>query len=85
MDNTEENKYHFAREIIFNLRSTRAISDKVYLYWVDKLIEDEKISKNTVDLADVNKCTCKYDCKNCGDKNVKPVSMGSTCCPTCFC
>ena len=38
----EENKYHFAREIIFNLRVCKAISEKVYLHWVDKLIKDEK-------------------------------------------
>ena len=56
MDSTEENKYHFAREIIFNLRSCHAISEKVYLHWIDKLIKDEKASKNTVDLADVSKC-----------------------------
>ena len=46
---TEENKYWFAREIIFNLRACRAISEKVYLHWIDKLIEDEKqavINKN---------------------------------------
>ena len=52
MDSTEENKYHFAREIIFNLRSCHAISEKVYLHWIDKLIKDEKASKNTVGLAD---------------------------------
>jgi hypothetical protein len=38
----EESKYHFAREIIFELRACKAISDKVYLHWIDKLIKDEK-------------------------------------------
>lgn len=38
-----ENKYHFAREVLFNLRSCYAISDTVYLHWIDKLISDEKL------------------------------------------
>ena len=46
----EENKYHFAREIIFNLRACQAITDKVYLHWIDKLIEDEKQAKNNESL-----------------------------------
>jgi len=43
-----ENKYHFAREVIFNLRSCGAISDKVYLHWIDKLIKDEKEYKKKI-------------------------------------
>ena len=50
----EENKYQFAREIIFNLRACRAITDKVYLHWVDKLIEDENQAKNNESLHDVS-------------------------------
>ena len=50
----EENKYHFAREIIFNLKACRAITDKVYLHWVDKLIEDENQAKNNESLHDVS-------------------------------
>jgi hypothetical protein len=38
----EENKYHFAREVIFNLRSCHAISYEVYLHWIDKLNNDER-------------------------------------------
>jgi len=52
----EENKYHFAREIIFNLRSCHAITDKVYLHWIDKLIEDEKQAKNNESLHLVSHC-----------------------------
>lgn len=39
----KQNKYHFAREIIFNLRSCHAINERVYLHWIDKLIKDEDI------------------------------------------
>ncbi len=46
MIKNEENKYHFAREIIFNLRACKAISAKVYLHWIDKLIYDENQDKN---------------------------------------
>jgi hypothetical protein len=38
----EENKYYFAREIIYQLRVARAIKPNVYLHWIDKLIKDEK-------------------------------------------
>ena len=38
---TDKNKYHFAREIIFELRACRAISEKVYLHWIYKLTKDE--------------------------------------------
>ncbi len=62
MDNAKENKYHFAREVIYNLRSCHAISNAVYLHWIDKLIKDEKESKNTVDLADITcKCVTKIN------------------------
>ena len=39
-----ENKYHFGREIIYNLRSCHAISNEVYLHWIDKLIKEEKLN-----------------------------------------
>jgi len=39
---TEESKYHFAREVIFNLRSCQAISEAVYMHWIDKLLKDEE-------------------------------------------
>ena len=42
----ENNKYHFAREIIFNLRSCQAISQNLYSHWIDKLIKDEKESED---------------------------------------
>lgn len=38
----EENKYYFAREIIITLRACKAINEKVYLHWLDKLNKDEK-------------------------------------------
>ena len=41
-----ENKYHFAREILFTLKSNQSITETAYLYWIDKLIQDEKIFKN---------------------------------------
>ena len=37
-----------------------------------------------LDTSSVRECTCIYDCDNCGELNVKPISMGSTCCPRCF-
>lgn len=40
-----ENKYHFAREILFTLRVNRSINETAYLHWIDKLIQDEKIFK----------------------------------------
>ena len=41
-DRVIENKYHFAREVIYELRTCHAITEKVYLHWLDKLIEDER-------------------------------------------
>ena len=38
----EENKYHFAREIISELRTNYSIENKVYLYWIDKLIKEKQ-------------------------------------------
>lgn len=69
----EENKYHFAREIIFNLRACKAITDKVYLHWIDKLIEDENQAKNNESLHLVSKsfyCAdvlgkCSKQCEDC--------------------
>ena len=40
----ENNKYHFAREILFELRVNHSIDHKAYLHWLDKLINDEKAS-----------------------------------------
>ena len=51
----EKNKYHFAREIIFNLRVCKAITDKVYQHWMTKLIEDENQAKNNYVLDLVSK------------------------------
>jgi len=42
----EENKYHFAREIIFNLRACKQITQVTYLRWIDKLIGEENQAKN---------------------------------------
>jgi hypothetical protein len=60
----EENKYHFAREIIFNLKACKAITDKVYLHWIDKLTEDENQAKNNESLHDVsqNRELCEGKC-----------------------
>jgi len=41
---TEESKYHYGREIIFNLRSCYAITPEVYLHWLDKINEEEAIA-----------------------------------------
>ena len=38
----KDNKFHFAREIIFNLRTCYAITHEVYIHWMDKLIREEK-------------------------------------------
>ena len=37
-----ETKYHYAREVIFNLRSCHAISVEVYNHWLDKINNEEK-------------------------------------------
>ena len=42
MDN---DKYTYAREIIYSLRTCNAITDKVYQHWLDKINKDEKESK----------------------------------------
>jgi hypothetical protein len=42
--NTEESKYHYGREIIFNLRSCHAITPEVYLHWLDKIDKEEAIN-----------------------------------------
>jgi len=40
---SEENKYHFARELLFTLKSNGVpIPEQTYLYWIEKLIQDEK-------------------------------------------
>jgi hypothetical protein len=74
----EENKYHFAREIIFNLRACKAITDKVYLHWIDKLIEDEKQAKNNKVLDLVMRCSmCDSDnLEDCGGGEYSCVDCG---------
>lgn len=62
----EQNKYHFARELIFELRANRAISEKVYLHYVDKLIADEKLASDG-DLSGVSNSVCP----NCGKRGYK--------------
>jgi hypothetical protein len=52
-----ENKYHFAREVIFILRSCDAITQKVYLHWIDKLNKDENA---VLPKAEVIKSACEY-------------------------
>jgi len=39
--NKTEEKYHFAHEVIFTLRSCHAISAEVYLHWIEKLNNEE--------------------------------------------
>ena len=83
----EENKYHFGREIIFNLRSCNAINEKVYLHWIDKLQKDEaSAGKNDIEspelqlpLGDVM-CRCSI-CDE--DKNKKDM-YDEICCYSCW-
>jgi len=35
------NKYHFARNVLFQLRSNHSISNRVYLKWLDALDNEE--------------------------------------------
>jgi hypothetical protein len=39
----EDNKYKYAREIIFDLRVCQAISPEVYLHWIDKIDNEEEL------------------------------------------
>lgn len=41
---TNNNKYNYGREIIFNLRSCYAISPKVYKHWLEKIDKEEVCS-----------------------------------------
>lgn len=43
ISNSEENKYHFAREVLFNLRSCHAVTEAVYLRWIKKLNVEESL------------------------------------------
>jgi len=71
----EENKYHFAREIIFNLRACKQITQVTYLRWIDKLIGEENQAKNNEVLDLVSKsfyCAdvlgkCNKQCEDCKD------------------
>jgi len=36
-----ETKYHYAREILYELKVCRAITADVYLLWLDKIDDDE--------------------------------------------
>ena len=74
-----ENKYHFGREIIYNLRSCHAISSKVYLHWLDKLNEEEELT-----LTDVSQQRelLKSDCK-CGMCDKEKELDGHNCCEDC--
>ena len=56
-----ENKYHFGREIIYNLRSCHAISNEVYLHWLDKLNEEEKLSLCDVGISNRQELTYLKD------------------------
>ena len=53
MDN--ESKYHYGREIICTLRSCTAISERVYLHWLDKINNEEKLKSHNKDYAELEK------------------------------
>lgn len=59
----EKNKYYFAREILFNLKSSNAITSETYWSWFDKLIEDEEQAKNNDDLDIVSNRISPKDIK----------------------
>ena len=40
----KENKYDYAREMLFNLRSCYAIDQKVYLHWLEKIDNEQKLT-----------------------------------------
>ena len=61
---TEENKYHFAREVIFNLRTCHAITPEVYNHWIDKLIEDDNKAKDNDVLGDVSETFTKGELRD---------------------
>ena len=56
-----ETKYHYAREIIFQLRVNRVIEPRVYLAWLNKIDVDEKQPKklNGRILAENEACPLK--------------------------
>lgn len=57
----EGNKYHFSIEIIFTLRSCKAITESVYLHWIDKLTKDEM---EALSQRDVSGCVCNEEDKH---------------------
>jgi len=67
----EENKYHFAREIIFNLRACKQITDVTYIRWIDKLIGEEKQAKNNDVLDLVSGCKLTMHQQGCDKWMVK--------------
>ncbi len=38
-----DNKYNYAREIMFTLKSCHAITPKVYMHWLDKIDREEHL------------------------------------------
>lgn len=44
-----ENEYHEKRELIFLLRTNQAINDKVYLHFIQHLIDEEKEIKSELE------------------------------------
>jgi hypothetical protein len=71
-------------EIEKAIKETLVISNPESIWRaVDKItaIVERKLA---LDTSSVRECTCIYDCDNCGELNVKPISMGNTCCPRCF-
>ena len=46
MDN--ESKYHYGREIICTLKSCTAISERVYLHWLEKINSEEKLEAASI-------------------------------------
>ena len=44
-----ENEYHEKRELIFLLRTNQAINEKVYLHFIQHLIDEEKEVKSELE------------------------------------
>ena len=62
MDN--ESKYHYGREIICTLRSCTAISERVYLHWLDKINDEEKLKSHNSEYVEIN--GTDWICEKCG-------------------
>ena len=58
MDN--ESKYHYGREIICTLRSCTAISERVYLHWLDKINKEEKLKSRNKEYVAALKTIDEY-------------------------